>query len=187
MSLSPDLNGRRIVLALIGRLRQHEGHGRDAIVISQQHPVDDAVGVGSVQVEPAVIFVLIERRVFRMTVSREQMPVIKLLDTLRYGVQVFAGLVRIAVAAHHLDQVIEVAVTLSDVAAPAAALLRAIRQCFLDPPFVRADVTQVDGGQENLDALLGGFADDPVYVLEVLLVGRGKVAGGSEWGPRRSD
>src|SRR5215471_12472191 len=108
------------------------------------------------------------------------MPVVEFLDAASDGVHVFARLVRVAVAAHEPDQVVEIAIPLADVPAPGEAILRAIGERFLDPPFVGTGVTQVNRREKYLYAFLSRLADDPVGVLEIFFIGGGEIPGSGE-------
>src|ERR1022692_3670393 len=78
------------------------------------------------------------------------------------------------------NQVIEAGIAIAGILPPGAALRGTVGERLFDPAFIGADVAQVDRREEDLNALLAGFTDDPVGVFEVRLVGRREIAGNQE-------
>ena len=108
------------------------------------------------------------------------MPVVNLFDAQRDRIHVIAGGGWIAIAADQPNQVIEAGIAFAGILPPGAALRGTVGERLFDPAFIGADVAQVDRREEDLNALLAGFTDDPVGVFEVRLVGRREIAGNQE-------
>src|SRR5437879_1672901 len=112
----------------------------------------DPVCVSRVQIEPAFASILVYSRIFGMAVRGQQVAVVRLLDPLHDGVDIFACLVRITVASDNPDDVVESAITFPYISPPVASLLRAIGEKFLDPAFLGTDIAEINRRQENLQA-----------------------------------
>ena len=69
------------------------------------------------------------------------------------------------------DDVVEACIALADVASPIPAFLRTVCQYLFDPAFIGPNVSEVDRRQKNLDPLFGCFANHPIRVGKVFLVG----------------
>lgn len=165
------------MLTFVDGFDQDEGHRRLTAIITQQHPVDDVIGVGRVEIEPSLLLVLVNRGVLGMTVGGEDMPGVEFLDSLDDGVDIFAGRVRIVIAPDEPHNVVEGSITLADITSPVAALPGTIGESFVEPSFVGADVAQINRREKYLNSFLRRLAKDPVGVFEILFVGRGKIAG----------
>ena len=106
--------------------------------------MDDPVAVGGIQVEPAFTAILVDGRVLRMTVCRQDVTIVGLLDSLRNRVYPFACLIWISVSSDDPDNVVESAITPANIPSPISGFLGPIRLKFLDPPLVSANVAKVD-------------------------------------------
>src|SRR6267154_1526204 len=106
-----------------------------------------------------------------MAVRAEDVAFVELLDALHDGIDTLTSGVGISISANQPDDVVEAYVALADVASPIPALLRTVCQHLFDPAFIGADVAEVNRRQKNLDAFFCRFANDPIRVSEVFLVG----------------
>src|ERR1700744_2032411 len=106
-----------------------------------------------------------------MAMRAEDVTLVELLDALHDGIDTLTGGVGISISADQPDNVVEACVALANVASPIPAFLRAVGQYLFDPAFIGANVAKVNRRQENLDAFFGRFADDPIRVREIFLVG----------------
>ena len=165
------------MLSFIRAFDQHVGHRRLPAEIGEQLLVNNAIGVGIVQVEPALVAVLIDRGIFRMAVRRQEMAVVGFLDPLGNRIDRIPGFVGIAVTADDPEDIVEPAIALADVSSPVACLLRPVGLEFFDPSFLRADVAEVDRRQKNLNSIFLRFANYPVGMLEVFFIGSRKITG----------
>src|SRR5271165_3274207 len=111
-----------------------------------------------------------------MTMSAEEMPLIKFFDTQHNGIYTVAGRVGISISANQPHNVVEARVALAHIASPIPAFLRTVCQDLFYPTFVGADITQVDRSQENLDSLFRGLADYPIRVFKVFFIGGREVS-----------
>ena len=169
------------MLAFVSRLNQDKGHSRLPIEICEQFLMHDPVCVSRVEIEPAFASVLVYGGIFGMAVRGHQVAVVRLLDPLRDGVDIFACLVRITVASDNPDDVVEPAITIPDISPPVVGLLRAIGEKFLDPAFLGTDIAEINRRQENLQPFFLRFSDHPVGVLEILFIRSGKIPGSRKW------
>src|SRR5580692_651622 len=111
-----------------------------------------------------------------MTMGCKDVPLIEFFDAIDDGVDIFARCLGITVATNQPDDIVEIAIALSHVAAPGPALRWPVLQGFLHPTFIGADVAQINWSEQHLKTLLGRFANYPIGMLEVFFIGRGEIA-----------
>jgi hypothetical protein len=110
-----------------------------------------------------------------MAMRRKKVALVVLPDTERNHVDVLSCRPRIAIAAHHPDDVVEILVVLTQRLSVLHQSLGPVSHHLVDEAFVRTRISQIRRREEHNLAVLRGLADYPIRILEILLVRNGPI------------